>query len=469
MKGAPSGIYDIVVCDDVGLVEGGSSDAIVIATRNGRVACARDTGQRVALPAEVEPAHDAAELLVAGKRLRVRERAGKRELVRVHADGSAGTWTEQIAVVGKTGQVVTTEKLAIHVEDYADHHGISRLGARIVGADGIADLVLPSWIIDGAPWGVHVLARARVVVFVSPRRVAWLTYETIAALYATRPRYIKLRAAVPGGGGDGEVVVTRTDRSGTFVEGGNGRRIMLNRPLVAVSVGERLTITTIKGVYALVNAAGATVAREDKIEMVRTVDARAEQLQNTDVNLRSPISPGQTARSLVTDHVRAGVERLHTLGIAPALDRAALDDAITDAYGGGNMLPSKQVAIAKILHAHFLAHRSDRVLVGKDAIERASRAGAGWHLVMMDDYQPFAIRLSADEQAKVIDEALLVLEPVPPYIPPPADAAEVHAALVELLGCAPSEITLTPDPKRVRLSLTIRAAALLEQRMPYRD
>ena len=463
MKGAPSGIYDIVVGDDVGLVEGGGTDAIVIATRNGRVACARDTGQQTAVPAEVEPARDARELVVAGKRLRVRERAGKRELVRVHADG----WNEQIVVVGKTGQVVTTETFAIHVEDYTDHHGISRLGARIVGADGIADFVLPSWIIGGAPWGVHVLSRARVVVFVSPQRVAWLTYETIAALFAARPRFIKLRAAVPGGGGDGEVVVTRTDRSGTFVEGGNGRRIMLNRPLVAVSVGERLTITTIKGVYALVNAAGRTVAREDKIEMVRTVDARAERLPNTDVNLGSLISPGQTARSLVTDPVRAGLERLHALGIAPALDRGALDDAITDAYGGGNMLPSTQVAIAKILHAHFLSHRSDRVFTGKDAIERASRAGAGWHLVMMDDYEPFAIRLSPEERTLVVDDGLLVLEPVPPYVPPPANAAEVHAALVELLGCEPAEITLAPDPKRVKLRLTIRAAALLEQAMPY--
>ena len=90
-----------------------------------------------------------------------------------------------------------------------------------------------------------------------------------------------------------------------------------------------------------------------------------------------------------------------------------------------------------------------------------------YSVVYDEDRQPLVLCLSPSEHAEIVAKDLLVLVPVPTHVPPPADAAAAREQLIELLGCKPDDVTLVRGKTaRFTLRLSVRAAALLDRRLP---
>lgn len=486
---APTDIVDIVIGEtgkrSALRVHGDAKDAIVLVGTNGgaaaHFACDPATGATTSVPADIATPTPLEELSVGGTRLYVRTRGKLRELARCHPDG----WIEVLHDLDKESRVVWTDRYAFTLQRATvELSNESALFAVIVGRVGsIVQVRLPTWVVTDAKKAFDLVAlpHARAVVIATDTRVVWLTYDAIEKLHRIAPRMVKLRALVPGATGEGEVTVTRGGKSGAVVEGADGKRVMINKQLAPVATGDRLTVTTIKGVYALVNATGTTIAREDKIEMVRTVDRRAAAFPHFDTRLTAAPSPGAAVIDQVSASVRKRLHRLAALGLAPKLDERAIDDAAIALHKGDDYVPPRAaIAAAGLLFTHLGTHRlpKERALIGDDAVDAASlgnkqladaNASRRWHLVMTTRHQPLALCLEPAEHATIVDEQLLFLEPVPLWRALPDTVEAARAELLTLLEIGESDLACKRKGARVELRFSARGAAWLDDQLRHPD
>jgi hypothetical protein len=390
-------------------------------------------------------------------------------IVRLHPDG----WVERVARVDPGAAVLATDDILIVVnrEPDAKRSG-DALALRLVGpTDAFRVLTLPPWV-AGRGETIDLALAERYVVIRTPERAAWILVERLNWLARVGNGPVKFCATIPGRT-EAYAVVTRGGDHRAVVEGASGKRIMLMTQVVPVTVGERLLVREIGGDFALVNAAGETVARESTIELVRTAPKGSSAYPDHDTENSIVITATAFAAEVLNAATRGRLERLSALGLAPGLDREALEQATVAAFRLRNVPRHPALRAAKVLYEHFLTNPlpASRALLGGNAVERAMRENVDltetrWHLVMMPDYEPFALCLSGGVRDAIVTRELLLLEPVPAYEPLPADPEAVCAWIVRLLGCADDEVRLAPAGRQsatVQLRMTLRAAALLEQ------
>jgi hypothetical protein len=430
----------IVIGAATGELVGETPTSLVFA--NGTCACA--TGELVEGAGALAAPADA--LVEGGLRVEVRDRTALRR----HPDG----WVEPLFDVPDDAQVAFTDQ---HLVVFHDNT------LQLAAATGpVAYHRLPAWIADGGAVRVAVAPSARAIVFVSPRRVCWLAWDQIATLYGARSG-VSMTAVLPGTLGDAVMVVVEGAAKGDYakrtivIEDRTGKRFSAKtfacRPVVA---GERLTLHDVESAFPVLRRSGDWIRVE---QLTALSDAPAAPLFPAFSSSGGQrITPAAKARALVGANARGRIVALRDLGIV-AIDDAALDVAITHAFGGDNMTAKRDAITAgTILWAHATLAPSDQFLVG----EAAQLAGAGWWIIETWRERPLAARFDERTRAVIEAENLLVLVPPSPQDPLPTTCAEAVAELSRRIG-APVEWRGTADAGHMILS--IRAAALLYRRL----